>query len=111
MSNPSLPTLEMRPFQLANMQKNKQFQHFENISEGIAPRLLYWGGATPRNSCASHLPCLTWDLRSLHRQEAEEKTSCILDIFRPCCHLFIENRCITQQLRRKLSYAHNFSMI
>ena len=40
--------LQMTPFQLAKMKKNRRFQgwFFENFSGDIAPRPPYWGGAT-----------------------------------------------------------------
>jgi len=53
----ALPTLHMRPFQLAKMHKNVQLQRsfFANFSGVIVPRPPYWEGLQP--------------LQSLHRQD------------------------------------------
>ena len=85
-----LPTLEMRLFQLAKMQKNTRFQCllFENFSDPHTGRDY---GAPPqppplRGSGASRLPSkarLALDLPSLHRQKAGEMTSCTLDCLGP----------------------------
>jgi len=76
-SNPVLPPLQKRQFQLAQIAENTRFQRwfFENFSGGIAPRPPYWEGATaplPRPHPLSALqrfapPRLARDLRSLHR--------------------------------------------
>ena len=57
--------VQMTPFQLAKMKKNRRFQgwFFENFSGDIAPRPPYWGGATaplprpnPRSGPSSSVP-------------------------------------------------------